>query len=236
MLLFALAHIIFTNKVILHNQELRKRINSQPWFGVQLLLHPVIVGMTVYLANITGNEWWALVGIPFVFNFGAEPMDLSKLPPLVFIICQTFGYIHHAGPLLACLTCFSIQDDAQFALANALLYAHAWSLHTLGSLDYKKVLDKQKMFYPYIIQGMLVAYYWFSSIKQGLDDEVRFATVLPLLVGPMFQFIGRWCLYWYIRHFLGYPQAGDEHHDAFETNKQLGEIITFSVAAAAVFV
>ena len=34
MLLFALAHIIFTNKVILHNQELRKRINSQPWFGV----------------------------------------------------------------------------------------------------------------------------------------------------------------------------------------------------------
>lgn len=47
MLLFALAHIIFTNKVILHNQELRKRINSQPWFGVQLLLHPVIVGMTV---------------------------------------------------------------------------------------------------------------------------------------------------------------------------------------------
>ena len=73
MLLLSLAFIIFANKVIMHNQDFRKKINAQGWFGTQLLLHPVIVGGSVYLANITGNEWWGLVGLPFIFNFGAEP-------------------------------------------------------------------------------------------------------------------------------------------------------------------
>lgn len=170
MLLVSLAFIIFANKVILYNQDLRKKINAQGWFGTQLLLHPVIVGGSVYLANITGNEWWGLVGLPFIFNFGAEPMDMTKIPPKMRNIFQVFVYIHHAGPLLGCLSCFSIQKDATFALANGLLYAHAWSLHTLGSLDYHKVLSKQKFFWPYMLQAVVVSIYFWQSIQLGLEE------------------------------------------------------------------
>lgn len=81
-------------------------------------------------------------------------MDFTKLPPRVLLIFQLFAYVHHAGPLLACLSCFSIQDNSQFALANSLLYAHAWSLHTLGALDYMKVLRKQKFFWIYMVQAL----------------------------------------------------------------------------------
>jgi len=233
MILFAIAHIIFTHKVIFYNQELRKKINGQTWFGIQLLLHPLIVGGTVYLANITGNEWYSLLGLPFIFNYGAEPMDLTKIPPNNYLILHIFIYLHHAGPLLACWTCFSIPNNARFALANALLYAHTWGLHTIGSLDYKKVLDKQKLFWPYMLTMMLVGYVWFRSLSQALD-EVRLLTVLPILVGPMCQFVGRWGLYEYIKCFLGYPQPGNPMYDKFETNKQLGEITAFTIAVATV--
>jgi len=186
-----------------------------------------------YLANITGNEWYGLLGLPFIFNFAAEPLDLTKIPSNNYLIFQMFIYLHHAGPLLACWTCFSIPNNAQFALANALLYAHTWSLHTIGSLDYKKVLNKQKLFWPYMLTMLLVGYSWCRTLSPALD-EVRLSTVLPLLVGPFFQFVGRWGLYEYIKYFLGYPQPGNPMYDKFETNKQLGEITAFTIAAAAV--
>ena len=94
-------------------------------------------------------------GFPCTFNFGTEPMDMTKVPLITLVIFQLFGYIHHAGPLLACLGCFSIQHDSQFAIAiaiaNSFLYAHAWSLHTLNTLNYMKVLKKQKLFGIYMI-------------------------------------------------------------------------------------
>ena len=236
MILLAIAHIIFTQRVILHNQELRKKINTYSWFVIQLILHPVIVGGTVYLANVTRNEWWGVLALPFVFNFGAEPMDLSKLPSDVCVIFRVFTYIHHAGPLLACLTCFGLQGNAQFALANALLYAHAWSLHTIVSLSYRNVISKQKMFYPYMVQCLFVGYYWCTSMRQGLGEVgFRPSIVLQLLVGPMFQYFGRWGLYLYIRHFMGYPKPGDVRYDAFEVHKQLYEITAFAIAAVVVF-
>lgn len=236
MLLLSSAFIIFANKVIMRNQDLRKKINAQGWFGMQLLLHPVIVGGSVYLANITGNEWWGLVGLPFIFNFGAEPMDMTKIPPKMRNIFQVFVYIHHAGPLLGCLSCFSIQKDATFALANGLLYAHAWSLHTLGSLDYHKVLSKQKLFWPYMLQAVVVGMYFWQSIQLGLE-ETTLSTVLPLLVGPAAQYGGRWGLYEYIyRCLLGYPQPGTEHYDAFEIRKQIGEASAFALGALVIFV
>jgi hypothetical protein len=235
MLLFSVAFVIFANTVIKHNQDLRKRINSREWFGIQMLMHPVIVGGTVYMANVTGNEWWGLVGLPFIFNFGAEPMDMSKIPPKPLAIIQLFAYIHHAGPLLACLSCFSIQNNPEFALAHGLLYAHAWSLHTLGSLNYKKVLNKQNFFWMYMLQALVSTTYWWSSLEKGLE-EVTLSAVLPLLVGPIFQYGGRWGLYEYIRYFLGYPGPGDDHYDAFETKKQMGELAAFVLGAVVVLV
>jgi len=163
----------------------------------------------VYLVNITGNEWWGLAGLPFIFNFGAEPFDMLKIPPTIFTIFQSLGYIHHTGPLLACLRSFSIHNDTNFAIANGLLYAHAWSLHTLGSIDYHKVLSKQKLFWPYMLHALMVTAYWRSSIKQSLE-EVTALAVIRLLVGPLFQYGGRWGLYEYIRYFLGYPGPGDD--------------------------
>ena len=68
MLILSASFIIFANLVIKHNQDLRKKINSQQWFLIQMLMHPVIVGGTVYMANITGNEWWGLLGLPFIFT------------------------------------------------------------------------------------------------------------------------------------------------------------------------
>lgn len=91
MILFAIAHIIFTQRVI-------KKINTYSWFVIQLILHPAIVGGRVYLANVTRNEWWGVLALPFVFNFCAEPMDLSKLPSNANVIFHIFMYIHHAGP------------------------------------------------------------------------------------------------------------------------------------------
>ena len=99
-----------------------------------------------------------------------------------------------------------------------LLNAHTWGLHTIGSLGYKKVLNKQK-----VLTMFFVGHFCCRSLSQSLD-EVRLSTVLPILVGPMFQFVGRW----------GYPQPGDKMHDKFENNKQLGEITAFTIAAAAV--
>jgi len=235
MLILSASFIIFANLVIKHNQDLRKKINSQQWFLIQMLMHPVIVGGTVYMANITGNEWWGLLGLPFIFNFGAEPMDFTKLPPRVLLIFQLFAYVHHAGPLLACLSCFSIQNNSQFALANSLLYAHAWSLHTLGALDYMKVLRKQKFFWIYMVQALFSTAFWWSSLRKGLE-EVTLSAVFPLLVGPIFQYGGRWGLYEYIRYCRGYPVAGDDKYDAFETRKQMGELTAFALGALLVFV
>ena len=236
MLIFSSALVIFANTVIKHKQDLRKKINAQVWFRISMLLHPVIVGATVYLANITGNEWWGLVGLPFIFNFGAEPMDMSKLPPKVLTIFQGLAYIHHAGPLLGCLSCFSIQHNTHFAIANSLLYSHAWSLHTLGTLDYMKVLNKQKFFWPYMLQALMASSHWWSSIQQqGLEEFITLSTVLPLLVGPAFQYGGRWGLYKYIIHYLGYPRPGDEHYDAFETRKQIGEAAAFILGGVVSF-
>jgi len=235
MLLLSAAFIIFTNTVIKHNQDLRKEINAQEWFWIQMLMHPVIVGGTVYMANITGNEWWGLVGLPFIFNFGAEPMDMSKLQPKVLAIFQIFAYIHHAGPLLACLSCFNIQNNPDFALAHSLLYAHAWSLHTLNTLKHKRVLNKQNFFWIYMVQALVSTTFWWSSMRRGLE-EVTVSAVLPLLVGPIFQYGGRWGLYEYIRYFLGYPCAGDDRFDAFETKKQMGEVAAFVLGAVVAFI
>ena len=70
-------------------------------------------------------------------------------------------------------------------------------------------------------------------MSQALDNEVRLSTLLPLLVGPVFNSLGDGD-YEYIRYFLGYPQPGDKMHDKFENNKQLGEITAFTIAAAVV--
>lgn len=235
MILSAVTFIVFTQRIIKHNQTLRRKINAHKLFAVQLLLHPILIGGCVGFANVTGNEWWGLLALPFIFNFGAEPMDLSKLPQNVYVKFQMFCYIHHAGPLLASLRCFAIVHDRRFAMANALLYAHAWSLHTINSLDYRKILNKQQIFWPYMCQAFLVFTYWWKSIQLGLDDGFALTSLLPLFIGFLFQYGGRWGLYEYIRYFMGYPGPDDKRFDAFETRKQLGEITAFIFGAAIAF-
>ena len=84
------------------------------------------------------------------------------------------------------------------------------------------------------VQVMITSAYWWSSLQKSLEEVTLFA-VIPLLIGPLFQYGGRWGLYEYIniRYFLGYPGPGpgDTHYDAFETRKQKSELTAFVLGA-----
>ena len=203
---------------------LRKRITSNPLWKVQFALHPVVVGGMVCISQLTSNPWWALALCPFVFNFGVEPWDL----PESFIFFGCF-YAHHVAPLLACLLQQAgssphagAEDASSFALAQGLVFGHVWLLHTIGTLEKWRIIDKQRWFWPYMVEGALLKLLWFGSVSR-----LQLATLLPLFV----QFAGRWGLYAYLMRLMGWPKPGDEFYDAFEQRKLPAEFAALILAA-----
>lgn len=141
--LWALVFLYIAERVIKFDLSLRQKLTHQTWYRIQILVHPIFVGGSIFLANSTGNDLYGLLGVPFVFNFGAEPFDTSIFRGTWFIPLM---YLHHAGAILACLNPFAIATSFNFALANGLLFAHIWMLHTLVSLDHRKIIENNVTF------------------------------------------------------------------------------------------
>jgi hypothetical protein len=102
-----------------------------------------------------------------------------------------------------CLGCLSIQQNPPYALGNAVLYAHAWSIHSSFLLNKEMLLKKQKLFWLYMFQPLVATSFWWSLIQEATKDQ-KLVSVLPLFVGPTFQYGGQWALYKYIRGELLY--------------------------------
>jgi hypothetical protein len=102
----------------------------------------------VFIAVRGMDDVYAILMVPFAFNFGVEPFDLSG--DVQFLICF---YLHHFAVVLACCrfpwcyyayyhdqdnhnnASFCVEEGDtinQFGLAQALLLAHAWALHPIG--------------------------------------------------------------------------------------------------------
>lgn len=207
---------------------IRKKVtSSRPW-KFQFSLHPVIIGGLVYHSCRSRNPLWMIVLSPFVFNFGIEPWDQPQ--SLVFNACF---YGHHVAPLLACLDFagegLSVEAGKleRFAIAQGLVFAHVWLLHTVGSLEWSGFAIKQRIFWPYVIQGFVLNAFWFHSCLLLGSSPSLFA--LPLLL----QYCGRWGLYLSVCVAVGWPKPGDKGYDSFEVRKMPAEFISLCFAAAA---
>ena len=206
----------------------RKQITGLKLWKAQFFFHPLIVGFLVFFAQ-SQSAWFAIMLVPFVFNFGVEPWDLPS--DAIFYV---FFYAHHVGPLLACLWPGGDSQDHTFAATNGLMFGHLWLLHTIGNLDHLQVISKQSLFWPYMLQGFVLNACWCHAAMQAAQGHgaALLQQFLPLLV----QYAGRWGLYIYIRRLMGWPSPGAELYDGFETLKQPMEAGLLLCAAACVAV
>ncbi|CAD7956701.1 unnamed protein product [Amoebophrya sp. A120] len=192
----------------------RNAIVKNVFWKFQFNLHPVIVGLCVYLASCPKDlyfaEYASFMVVPFAFNFAVEPWDL----PFRDKLFSLFFYLHHFGPVVGCIAAdwasnhlaaagkiiplsATVTSNSTSLPATALLFAHIWLLHPIGTLDAKKLLNKQKIFWPYVLQGFLLKIaFWREMItaekvyvsNYGLIQMQTDAIVLAIFL----QFIGRW--------------------------------------------
>jgi len=203
------------------------------WWRIQNLVHPLFIGLSIYLSNSTGNELYGLIGIPFVFNWGAEPFAAEDYCEGTWLVSSI--YLHHFGPILACLNPFVIEGCPKFALANALVFGHIWSQHTLDALGKRNVIDQKRFFWPFVLLEFVTQAYWFRTVVQELGDQDLALTTCCLLLVPMVcQYAGRWTLYQTVRKIMGWPKEESQFYCAFNTRKQFWEI-TFLLSNSVLF-
>jgi len=213
-LLGEIAACIVWSKRVKQRKELRNKIKDARLFWAQFLLHPVIVAALVYVSGVTGNPLWAFALAPFVFNWGMEPGSLPKS-----ISFYTFFYAHHAAPLFGCVEAATGGGgDPTGALARALVYGHAWMAHPIW-----QVPNKERLFWPYMIEGFIVLAY-FGHVLAA--TPVAF---VPMLV----QFVGRWGVQLLTKHAFDL-KPGHKYYDEFDDRKQPYELaaVLGSVAVA----
>jgi len=204
----------------------RAKITGRKLWKAQFLCHPIIVFFFTFLAGSVPHSRakavLALCITPFAFNWGVEPWDLPPDP--IFFLCF---YAHHLAPIAACLV------STTAPMAQALLFAHGWQLHTIGSLDrlpknHWAHVSKQLWCGPYYLQGFLVQCFWWHSIGTsfGGQPSSEIVRLLPVLI----QFAGRWGLYLRLEALMGHPQVTDPKYDALEARKQGVELGGFALA------
>jgi hypothetical protein len=209
--------VLLAHAAMNRNAALRARVTGNPLWKAQFFLHPLIVSGCIWLAARDGTSsntgeisWWApIVLAPFVFNFGVEPWDLPR--DLVF---YTLFYAHHLGALLACAV--AVVEISRGGAPTALLFGHCWLLHTIGNLDHWMVIDKQRWFWPYMVQGFVVKCVWCRSLPST-------AAVACVAV----QYVGRWGLHIRLQALVDGATV-----DTFEVRKQFIEPVAFFAAWA----
>lgn len=217
------AFVVFARYVNRH-PDVRKTMKSSSLFWAQFWLHPFIVFAAIYAAGSTGDARYALLLAPFCFNWGMEPWDLP--PWLSFYACL---YAHHLAPLLACLEAAANCQSAEGAVARALVYGHAWLLHPIGRVSFK-----QRLFYPYVIQGAAVLAYFGAVVLAA--HPIALVPVLVQFSGRLglYLVIGRGLLGWDWRQALGlrWFKPSDGYYDAFETRKLPCEVAALLASVA----
>ena len=187
--------------------------------------------------------------IPIAFNFGVEPYDMSD--DFIFQFCF---YLHHLAPILQSSSLSSSSsssssmslryDTLSSSQSNinkegilhyniswevALLFAHAWTMHPIGYFDKKKwskrFFDKQKLFWPYILLGFIVKYYWWKSIQ--IQQHQR---SMQSIIFVVCQYVGRWGLYLRLCYLYGWHRRTHPNYDSFEWRKQYAELASFIIA------
>jgi hypothetical protein len=216
--------IIYVSHNIINVKEskIRSIITKHFLWKLQFFFHPIIV----YYFILNNNVLNSLIFIPFLFNFGVEPWDLPN--DLIFNI---FFYCHHIAPLLLCIYNILLQIEINYSnlIAQAILFSHAWLLHSIGNLDHLKVINKQKWFWQYMFIGFILKCYWWHSFY---NKDIISYDKAPIFI----QYIGRWGLYIRIMKLIKNKEIENNINniknnvvniDKFENSKQRIELISF---------
>lgn len=238
-LLLELGFLLFGRKVLKSMPMLRRRMIKNPLWQAQFLLHPVIMAACIYLCGtqlarvpITADYTifiGSLLVVPFACNFGVEPWDLQSMGLWSFVDL----YLHHTAPVLLCLALESSPSPAlshTALVSTACLVAHAWLLHPMHTVcDIWKFCGRDALFWPYILQGLALKYWWcYEMSSSGLTKQrgmewLRTAVVCSVLL----QFLARWSL---TTRFLGVQIWKGAKDDPFEPRKNFWELACFAVA------
>ena len=128
--------VVFSKHVAKY-PALRKRITKNPLWKTQLALHPLIVFILLDQAAQSRSVLFAVLLVPFAFNFGVEPFDIPADP-----IFLGFFYLHHYAVIWAAGVLLALNQVNEFGRAQALLMGHAWTLHTIGFASHKGSTNK----------------------------------------------------------------------------------------------
>ena len=124
------------------------------------------------------------------------------------------------------MSCVALQGSevspADGGTAQALLFAHCWLMHPIGSLDQWGIVNKQSLFWPYIGSGFGCMLMWWSSMGSS-SSIFTFAAATVVL-----QYAGRWGLFLRLVALYGAPVSAD----TFEVRKQPAELASFVLAFA----
>uniref|UniRef100_A0A7S3PS71 Uncharacterized protein n=1 Tax=Aplanochytrium stocchinoi TaxID=215587 RepID=A0A7S3PS71_9STRA len=195
---------------------IRKRITQNFLWKVQFFCHPVWMFSFLYFGQ--GSQAATLGLIPFAFNFLVEPWDI----PNNDLIFRTSFFMHHIGPILGSMVISSTSSE-YFILAQALLFMHGWLLHTISFADNYKWISKQRVFWPYCIQGFLFMSFWWWSVGA---ENVHCPQVFPTLL----FWLGRWGVFLSLQNlFPDFKNPKSTCYDAFEDWKQIVELGSFCI-------
>jgi hypothetical protein len=248
-LLLALGLIALSHGVFARYPHFRTRVTRFILWKAQFHLHPllILVWLWPFRDVVSGGSAprglpaWLLV--PTVFNWGVEPWNL----PRGDIVFMALFYMHHAAPVVASVVLNAGVLDSRLGSGNepalfsavlrwqAVLFAHAWALHPIGALDAKGIIDKQRLFWPYMAQGLLVKGLWWRSVLGAVPLSSSVPSMLVVLCGPiLLQYVGRLGLYWRLCALQNRQAAPGEPPfaslDPFETRKQWAEPAAFLLA------
>eukprot|EP00040_Diaphanoeca_grandis_P002099 m.20530 g.20530 ORF g.20530 m.20530 type:complete len:234 (-) comp12977_c0_seq1:159-860(-) len=203
--------------------SIRKSITQRKLWKLQLFCHPFIIFSFLYFGR--GSLLASVCVVPFVFNFAVEPFDLPK--DSIVRICY---YLHHIAPVLCTLLYLDINnynggDTQRRVFGQAMMFAHAWALHTVSSIDHFGWMNKQTMFWPYMLIGFCVACFWWSNLLNNGPTRVVAIEAIPVGV----QYVCRWGLYLRLKTILPLPP------DQFETLKQPVELGAFLISFLLVY-
>lgn len=219
----AVLFILLTHTKFKVDRAARSQVTGNPLWKAQFFGGPFLIFCILWsAARSTPSETpWVflpLILTPFVFNFGVEPWDLPV--DTLFYLCF---YSHHIAPVVACIGLQQAQQHDN--ISTALLFAHCWLLHPISSLQHWGLLNKQRIFWFYMLQGFIIKCFWWNKNYKNISTGITSALVVSL--GVFMQYLGRWGLYLRLNSLVS---DGSMRLDHFEWRKQNVEASAFVLA------
>merc|ERR1712062_398843 len=134
---------------------------------------------------------------------------------------------------MGCIFVIESNDTSNwYPIAQFLVYAIIWSLHSLESFEHRNWINsKNDFFWQYMVLSFVFHLFWHTSIKNSIKETVNisywvqiFGALIPIFI----QYIGRWFLWMRMWHLAKPKDKNKPHwfeHDTFNRNKQFYEFM-----------